>query len=200
MKIKYLITIVAIVALTLYFFMRDKDPRLPPVTGTNVIVIGDSLAYGIGSTKGNDFVSLLSARVSIPIVNMGIPGDTTADVLKRLSRDVLERDPRVVVIVIGGNDFLRHIPKEETLSNIRRIVEQIKATGARVILVGTSRFVYDVEYQEIAKELEVIFVPHVMDRILYSKNLMADRVHPNDKGYVVFANTIEPYLIKALKE
>ena len=198
MNKKVIIIIFILIAGISFFIFRKNEQQLPVPTGTNIIAFGDSLVYGYGATEGKDFVSLLSERIGIPIINAGIPGDKTSDALARIRTDVLEKDPKVVIVVIGGNDFLRRVPKAETLSNVRNIVGQIKATGARVILVGTSRLVYNSEYQDVAKELGVIFVPHVMDKILSNRALMSDTIHPNDAGYEVFADTIEPFLIKAL--
>jgi acyl-CoA thioesterase I len=199
MNLKLIIGIIVVIAVAIFFITRSKTLDLPPVTGSTIIAFGDSLVYGTGSTEGNDFVSVLSARTGIPIINAGIPGNTTKDALNRLSRDVLEQDPRVVIIVIGGNDFLRRVPKSETLANVRSIVEQVKATGARVILVGTSRLVYSSDYKDIAEELEVLFVPHVLDPILQDKRLMADAIHPNDEGYKLFADALQPYFLKAMQ-
>jgi acyl-CoA thioesterase I len=199
MNKKVLIGIVVVIAVAIFFITRNKNPDLPPVTGTTIIAFGDSLVSGTGSTKGNDFVSVLSSRTGIPIINAGIPGNTTKDALNRLSRDVLEQDPRVVIIVIGGNDFLRRVPKGETLANVRSIIEQVQETGARVILVGTSRLVYNDDYKVIAQELGVSFVPHVLDRMLQDKRLMDDAIHPNDEGYKTFADAVRPYFLKAMQ-
>jgi acyl-CoA thioesterase I len=201
MNRKVLVGIIIAIAVAIFFITKNKNPDLPPVKGTTIIAFGDSLVSGVGSTEGNDFVSRLSSRTGIPIINAGIPGNTTKDALNRLERDVLEQDPRVVIIVIGGNDFLRRVPKAETLANVRSIVEQVKTTGARVILVGTSRLVYNNEYKDIATELEVLFVPHVLDPMLQDKKrLMADAVHPNDEGHKLFADAVQPYFLKAMRQ
>lgn len=199
MRSKFILLIILFLVISSFFIFRDSKKELPQTRGTTIIAFGDSLVYGYGATEGNDFVSLLSSRIGLPIINAGISGNTTADGVARLKTDVLDQNPRTVIVVLGGNDFLRRVPKSETLKNIRTIVEQIKSTGARVVLIGTSRLVYDRDYEDIAKEFDVIFVPHVMDRILNDKKLMSDAIHPNDAGYKIFADTVEPYLIKALQ-
>jgi len=57
------------------------------------------------------YLDVLSARLGGPIVNAGIPGNTTEDGLRRLDRDVLALEPRVVFVYLGyrlwglGNEF-----------------------------------------------------------------------------------------------
>ena len=48
-----------------------------PTAGTNLIAFGDSLVFGYGASQGNDFVSVLSSRLGVPIINAGRNGDTT---------------------------------------------------------------------------------------------------------------------------
>ena len=55
----------------------DKFPPLPK--GASVLVLGDSLSYGIGAAKGEDFPALLAARTGWQVINAGVPGDTTAE-------------------------------------------------------------------------------------------------------------------------
>jgi acyl-CoA thioesterase I len=197
---KFILIGVAVLGTFAFIFFKDRSPQQVPITGTNIIAFGDSLVYGYGATKGNDFVTLLSQRIGEPIINAGIPGNTSKDALDRLSKDVLTQDPNIVILVIGGNDFLRRIPKQETLEHIRSIIQQIQATGARVILVGISRLVYNSDYKDIAQELHVYFVPHVMDPILQDKTLMYDAIHPNDGGYKLFTDAVEPYLRQAVEQ
>lgn len=78
----------------------------PPSNGP-MIAFGDSLTAGNGSTAGQDYVSQLSRKAGVSILNAGVSGDTTRDALARLERDVLSRDPSVVIVWLGGNDILQ---------------------------------------------------------------------------------------------
>ena len=51
------------------------------------------------------------------VVNAGISGDTSAGALERLPALLQEHQPRLVVVSIGGNDFLRRMPVADTRSN-----------------------------------------------------------------------------------
>ena len=97
------------VILAVYFGYRHFIYH-PPVknarpTGESIICFGDSLTYGTGASQGMDYPSQLSRLIGRPVINAGIPGDTTATALARLDRDVLSLSPRIVLITLGGNDL-----------------------------------------------------------------------------------------------
>src|SRR2546423_12588209 len=78
--------------------------------GSSVIAFGDSLTAGYGAQPGEDYPSKLSALMGTTVVNAGVSGDTTESALARLDNDVLSRNPRVVLVGLGGNDFLQGVP------------------------------------------------------------------------------------------
>ena len=67
------------------------------------------------------------------VLNRGIGGNTTADLLQRLEPDVLAEKPDVVVMMIGGNDGKKN--RESTAANLEQIVAQTKAFTQRVLLL-----------------------------------------------------------------
>ena len=76
-------------------------------------MFGDSLVEGVGATAGNTLPDQLGKSIGISILNYGVSGDTTRDGLARLS-PALKENPKVAIILLGGNDFLKKIPREET--------------------------------------------------------------------------------------
>src|SRR5215467_434310 len=87
--------------------------------GTNLIAFGDSLTAGYGAGAGEDWPSRVSALIGQPVINAGASGDTTESALARIDADVLSRSPRIVIVGLGGNDFLRQIPITTTEANLR---------------------------------------------------------------------------------
>lgn len=174
-----------------------------PTAGETVIAFGDSLVAGVGASTGRDIVSLLSARVGVTIVNAGRSGDTTGSALARLDSAVLSRRPRVVIILLGGNDVLRRVPQAETFANLGAIVHRIRARGAAVILAGLSFGVfsdaYGDGYEDLARRTSSGLVPDILAGILGHPDLMADQIHPNERGYKIMADRIEPVLRDLLK-
>jgi len=195
---------IGLAVLAALWSLRSGTPHAAkPTAGERVIAFGDSLVEGVGASTGRDVVSLLSARVGVPIVNAGRSGDTTGTALARLDSAVLSRRPRVVIIVLGGNDFLRRIPHEETFANLDAIVDRIRERGAAVILAGLSFGVftdaYGDRYENLARRTSSGLVPDILAGILGHPDLMADQIHPNDRGYGIMADRIEPALRDLLK-
>ncbi|SDE12443.1 Lysophospholipase L1 [Paenibacillus sp. UNCCL117] len=68
------------------------------------------------------------------IVNQGIGGETSDDLVRRLERDVLSLQPAAVIITIGGNDAVRGMPIEQYAENIRRICVALRGIEAEPVL------------------------------------------------------------------
>ena len=129
------------------------------------------------------------------MINAGRAGETTAEALARLDREVLEKDPLIVIVELGGNDFLQQVPREQTFANLDRIVERIQERGSMVVLVGvTSALLWgdtaDAEFRRIARTRRAAFVPNILAGILDDSSLKSDGIHPNDAGYEKIARRI----------
>ncbi len=170
--------------------------------GKNIICFGDSITFGYGVKPGEDYPTALAKLVSIPVLNMGIDGDTTNEAVRRVNSDVLDRDPYIVIIEFCGNDFLRKVPIEVTVNNIREMVNQIQGKGAMVTIVDVSAGMFLKEYHsvfaQLAKETNCIFVPGVLGGIITNPSMKSDFMHPNGNGYKIIAQkvyqAIKPYL------
>ena len=81
----------------------------------------------------------LARMIGRPVINAGLPGDTTAGALARLEQDVLARSPRIVLITIGGNDLTHGVDREVFSRNLQTIVTRIQAAGALVVVGGAPR-------------------------------------------------------------
>lgn len=169
----------------------------PSDRSTPVIAFGDSLVAGVGTTSGGNFVSLLSQRLNVSILNSGRPGDTTGAALSRLQVSVLDRNPGIVIVLLGGNDLLQGIPIQTRLNNINSIVDQIRAKGAAVVLVGLGMGQIDPwegALPGIATRTSSTLVPDILEGIFGVPALMFDSVHPNNAGHQIMADRIEPLL------
>jgi len=137
------------------------------------------------------------------VINAGVPGDTTASALARLQTDVLDKNPSLVMVLLGGNDFLQGVPIDTTVKNVDEIVRRISESEAAVVLVHLRSNILNDKYKapaaQIAKKYHAAFVPEVLDGILGHQDLMADQVHPNAKGYEIVANRTAPSVKSLLR-
>jgi lysophospholipase L1-like esterase len=158
---------------------------------------------GVGSAQGGGFVSMLEKKLGRSIINLGVPGNTTADGLARL-QSVRDIKPRAVIVLLGGNDTLRRVPKEETFTNLERIVRTLQSDGAMVILLGVRGGVlndpYKAEFEALAKRTQALYIENVLAGLLGRGEYMFDAIHPNDAGYSIIADRVyeelTPYLTK----
>ncbi|MEK7569588.1 MAG: GDSL-type esterase/lipase family protein [Patescibacteria group bacterium] len=203
MKKILVITTMVIILGGIFLLLFKKPPAItnfPPKEGI-IIAFGDSLVEGVGATEGNAFPAKLGKLVGEPILNMGHAGDTTEDGLRRLT-EVLSENPRIVLLLLGGNDFLGKIPAEQTFINLDKIIARLQESGVLVILLGVrGGFLtdqYDQRYEELAKKRGALYVPNVLKGLLSHDEFMSDSIHPNDAGYKKIAEKIYPVLQKAL--
>ena len=166
-----------------------------------IVAFGDSLVHGTGSSGGG-FIRLLEQRLGKPILNLGVPGNTTADGIARLD-EVIEREPAVVLLLLGGNDYLRQVPRDETFANLAQIIERLQGEGVAVLLIGVRggllRDNFAERFEQLADRYRTAYVHDVLDDTLGVDGYMADQVHPNDAGYRVIADRVYPVLAKMLE-
>ena len=121
LTLRPLVVLIGVGVLVGVWALRSDTPGAArPTNGQGIIVFGDSLVAGRGARAGQDFVSVLSRRLGTTIVNAGQSGDTTGAALARLERDVLALNPRIVVVLLGGNDYLRRIPTKADVRQPRQ--------------------------------------------------------------------------------
>src|SRR5207248_3851927 len=119
-----LLLLIVIVWPSPYSKVRNLDSR-----GANLIAFGDSLTAGYGANPGEDYPTRLSALIGEPVINAGVSGDTTGSALARLNADVLARDPRVVIVGLGGYDVLGGVPIARTEPHLRELVPRDEGAG-----------------------------------------------------------------------
>ena len=174
------------------------------VAGDAILAVGDSLTAGFGAPKGADYPAQLAQILGHKVINGGVSGDTSAQALARLP-DLLVQKPKLVVVSIGGNDFLQRQPESGTRENIRKMVADIRATGVPAVLVAIPHFTTGgllgvvsehPLYAELADELDVPLLKGAWAEILGDKDLKSDAVHANAAGYRLFAEKLAGFLRK----
>jgi lysophospholipase L1-like esterase len=79
----------------------------------------------------------IAGREGYKTVNLGVSGDTTADMRRRIGQMLSEGQPEIAVVFGGGNDALRRVDPAETKQNVSFIVEWLRARGiGRIVLIG----------------------------------------------------------------
>lgn len=176
---------------------EDLEP-LP--RAATVLALGDSVTYGTGAGEGAGYPSHLEAMTGWTVINAGVPGDRADSVGARLRARLKEHDPDLVLLWLGGNDFLRRREPAAVKEDLRALVGQVRASGAQPLLLGvpaasvlraaTGRLRDHSIYRELAREEDVPLIEGVLSEVLSRPELRADAVHPNARGYRRIASEI----------
>ena len=162
--------------------------------GKEIVCFGDSITAGVGAPEGKDYTFFLSALLGKDVLNAGVRADTTQNALKRLKKDVLSKDPYLVIVELGGNDFLQKVPREVTLRNLKKIISRIQEQGVMVALADVSCGLilkgYRKDFKKLARDSGSIFIPNLLKEILNKASLKYDYIHPNEDGYKIMAERV----------
>ncbi|MEP1596511.1 MAG: GDSL-type esterase/lipase family protein, partial [Halieaceae bacterium] len=132
--------------------------------------------------------------------NAGIPGDTAREARSRLAALLDQHRPGLVIIELGGNDFLRKYSTDSVRESLRDIVRQSRESGAITVLVGVPQFSLlratagalsdSPIYEALAEEEGVLLAADVFSDVLSEEALRADPIHPNAVGYEQMATEL----------
>lgn len=98
------------------------------------IFIGDSLTFGYGVSKNETWVYKLQKSLNCNLINRGINGNTTADMLVRFSDHVIANNPNLIFIMGGTNDLLCNRSVSSIIKNIELMITESLLINANVIL------------------------------------------------------------------
>jgi acyl-CoA thioesterase I len=179
-----------------------EGPKLERLPGDAVILaFGDSLTFGTGAAESESYPAQLEPLVGRKVVRAGVPGEVTAQALARLPAELDAHSPRLLLLCIGGNDFLRRLGKEQAERNVREMVKLARSRGVAVVLIGTPEPGFTVSppgfYAEIAKEFRLPYEAGVIGEVLKDSSLKSDPIHPNARGYGVIAGRVAEKLRKS---
>lgn len=186
------------------------------VVDDNYLFLGDSIT---------EFYDLEKYYENLDVVNSGISGNTTSDILKDMKNRVYRYNPSKVFILIGINDPYVNIKRDDTIKNIKEIVNLIKEnrpyteiylesiypinnTDDEKIshdMVSDKRKNEDVikineELEKFSKDEKITFIDLHSKLVDSDGNLNIDYtkegLHLSDKGYEVVTEVLQKYLKK----
>ena len=178
-----------------------------------VVLFGDSITAGFMEDPVSPILTnrvkagLAQQQISVVVFNAGMPGDTAADGLKRLEKDVLSKQPDYVTVFFGANDCSeeRGITVQEYGATVSQIIEMI---GKEKVILFTPPFVDSARqparkaevlqgFVEKAKEIGAIYEIPTVDMyqamVVYpgtDEFLQLDGLHFSEVGYDLLAALI----------
>jgi len=215
---KYILFFLLIAGIITGIFITSCDNDVPDVS-TTLVCLGDSLTAGYGATTpgyddaSRSYPAFLQNKVTIPVINAGKSGNTTAQALARVDKDVLSHNPQIVIIILGANDVFQFVSPTTTKANLQQIINKIN-NGSRQIYLA--KFYTE----EIARQMVNSLYPGLLDsetlqnliesyddmfdtltapsNVTLIENFwegvwevhMSDNVHPDAEGYEIMSNNI----------
>lgn len=199
---------------------RSAAAAEPPVVGAGqslrVVCLGDSVTgiyYHTGGRRAWPELLQMGLQRALPgrdvsVINAGISGNTVADGLARLQRDVLDHQPQIVTISFGLNDLARS-GEGPFRDGLLELVRRIRAAGAEPVLC-TPNAVIDTAgrpeqklqqfcqvIRDVATEQQVAFCDvqqaglKLRERAPQTWRMtMSDAIHPNLDGHRLLAETV----------
>jgi len=197
---------------------REANAALaPPAAGENrVVFFGDSIT---------DMWKLADSFPGKPYINRGIGGQTTPQMLVRFREDVIDLQPKVVLILAGTNDIAGNtgpMTLDEIEANYATLAELAAAHHIRLVYASvlpihnyTAQSAEFFAQRSPAKILELnrwlkqycaahgcvyldYFSAMVDEKGLLKKDLSEDGLHPNAAGYKLMAPLAEGAIAQAL--
>ncbi len=181
-------------------------------TSPVILVLGDSLSAEYGLPRGAGWVNLLEERLekengSWTVFNASISGETSSGGLTRLPGLLTHKKPGIVMIELGANDALRGLPISQTETNLRKMIQMSKKSGARVLLFGIQIPTnygqsYTMQFKKLfpllANQEQIELLPFFLEGVATKPELFqADRLHPNVEAQsILFKNvwgSMAPY-------
>ena len=178
-----------------------------------VTVLGDSITAGLGLPSSAALPVQLQAQLrklgaNVLVRGAGVSGDTTAGGLARVDFSV-QKDTRVCIVALGGNDLLQGLDPKRTKANLDKIVARLQARKIAVVLAGLQPppvigKAYAREFQAVfpavAKAHGAILYPNLLAGVAQVARLnQSDGLHPNAQGVTVIAQGLAPVVARALK-
>lgn len=176
----------------------QRYDRLP--ANATVVAFGDSVTFGYQVNPKDSYPALLADLSYWNVINAGVVGERADEAKNRIDSVLVEHQPQLVIIELGGNDFLQRRNAQAVKEDLRAIIQSVKAHGAIPVLVAVPALSpvaaitgkpSDADiYQALAKEEKVNLISDLFSDILGQENLKQDHVHPNQAGYKVLAEGI----------
>ena len=194
--------------------LHREDIEVARSDEVEVLFLGDSI------TEGWPAVLLESRFGDYRVANFGIGGDQTQNVIWRLQNGTTGNlDPELVVLMIGINNIgLGGDQPADVAAGVQAVIDQVKQSfaGAEILLLGilpegeqpatpTRQQVRDTNdlLAKMAEDPRVhyqdIGAAFLLSDGTISSEIMADFLHPTEKGYEVFADQLAP-LVDSLME
>jgi acyl-CoA thioesterase-1 len=197
--------------------------RLSSGEPLTVVAIGSSSTAGAGaSSPAASYPNQLAVELrqrfpghNITVLNRGINGEETDDMMARFAADVIAAHPQLVLWQVGTNSVLRDRPLERHEAELRKGIDELKAADADVVLIDpqfspaviakpeTSGMVEQIalaakdDNVDLFRRFAVMRDWHDVQHLSFDKFVSPDQLHMNDWSYACMAKLLGSAIAEA---
>lgn len=163
-----------------------------------IVCLGDSITWGYPWGPEYSWVNISAQTTGLTLINKGVNGDTTEDLLRRYNRDVAALKPSHLIIMVGTNDASINMPLKQYASNIHTLIE--RALSEEIIpALGLPIKSLDSYLEKLMADYRRWAIDYCESNHLPSLNFdnvnLLDDVHPTKDGYRIMAESAVPFLM-----
>ena len=178
-----------------------------------LVMLGDSLIAGLGLKRPETIpyklqAILASQKLNVRVVNAGVSGETSANILARLDFSA-PADTGGVIIAAGANDMLQGLSPRLLRDNLAAMVKSLRARRVKIALAGMRaqaglgadyRKQFDAVYPAIAQDFKIALYPFLLDGVALNQAYnQEDAIHPNAQGAKVIAQRLAPFAVSTFQ-
>lgn len=203
MKISYKLLLFSLLSISACSNSSAKQDLQIPCrldSSSRILAIGDSLTAGFGAPSKRGYPEKLSATLQLPVYNLGKNGEVTGQLLSRIDSAIQSTKPSLILITIGGNDFLRKVDRALVWKHLHEIALATKKYEVPVAFFGipsgltVTGLSDDIFFKEMTKHQKVGLIPDVVSYVLLRPSLKSDQIHPNEQGYSLMAEQAAQFI------
>ena len=211
--------------------VADQPHLLPHFTArladggpVRVVTLGSSSTAGSGASSVDhsyparlgDHLSQAFPASRVEVINSGVNGQNTEEMVARLFHDAIEENADLVIWQTGTNDAVSRIDPEKFREHLERGIAWVREAGIDLILMDPqfypglrSQAVYE-RYVDVMRETAARFAVPLFPRYELMRHwatlsppptvLADDRFHLNDDGYACLAEQVATMIVRAVRE
>ncbi|MFZ5639552.1 MAG: GDSL-type esterase/lipase family protein [Bacillota bacterium] len=168
-----------------------------------IVCLGDSITWGFPWGPDFSWVKLAAETTGVSLVNKGVNGDTTEDLIRRFNGDVAALKPSHLIMMAGTNDACLSMPLKQYAANCHALVEKAEShriTPALGLPIPADDSFIEGRLAEYRRWIVDYCEANRIAVLDFGPVSLLDDVHPDREGYLQMAEAAAIFIKKWLEK